>query len=844
MRSRRCGGTAITSLLAVLLAAPTPTPAAAALLSAGRGRASNSASTSSAATAADARAAGGADAGAGVSVFSGGRLKNSESPIRRLVAMLLAMKTKVEGNGKVDSELFAKYECYCKINGARLKKSIEDAEALVPQKESKHKEDTAEKDQLENKKQAGEEDLKKIEGTLLTMQTDRDNEAAEHTKETANLQANIDSLGKAIQALEDGREAGKFLQTETETVSVIRRLSTSIDMRAGDREMLTTFLSQLREGGDDSGVSYDMIRGILQQMKDTMEKDLSAANDAEAAAVKQYDGMRAAKETENNERKKQILTWTERIAALGIEIVDGTEDLNDAKHGLEEDRKTSTDLARSCGEEKKKYDAFASRRAEESLAIAETIKLLNNEEALELFKGGLATKSGSGAAGSALSLLQTASRQPAWTADAKRREALEALRAGSRGGRLTSPRLQLVATALRGRRRSFDKVLAMIDSMVQLLKKEQVDDTAKRDTCTLNIQKAVDEKKDLDSEITSLGKVVDTTEEKVRVGTEAILALENAIQESDKNVESLTKLRKEENQEYTQEFATGVQMKELLGRAKDRLQRYYNEKKSSQSTLQLSAQEQVMANLGGGPLSPLGGSSDVDDDDGAAAVSNDGAAAGARDAPKDLRPPTTGAAASSRVPPPTARRRAPSLTHAPEASFLQLASVADAAQTPLLGRPDGLSEKYNQADETGVIALFDQLMQETDEDIEELKSNENLAQADYEKAIQEAADKRASDARSVSFKEGVKADNEANLHETQGRLKQREEASQSKATILEDLHKQCDWLIANFGVRKSARTTEIEALNQATAVLSGASSAFTQLKRGRRGLRQRRLRAT
>merc|ERR1740123_2320632 len=104
---------------------------------------------------------------------------------------------------------------------------------------------------------------------------------------------------------------------------------------------------------------------------------------------------------------------------------------------------------------------------------------------------------------------------------------------------------------------------------------------------------------------------------------------------------SLTKLRKEENQEYTQEFATGVQMKELLGRAKDRLQRYYNEKKSSQSTLQLSAQEQVMSNLGGGPLSPLGGSSDVDDDDGAAAVSNDGAAAGARDAPKDLRPPTT-----------------------------------------------------------------------------------------------------------------------------------------------------------------------------------------------------------
>jgi hypothetical protein len=43
------------------------------------------------------------------------------------------------------------------------------------------------------------------------------------------------------------------------------------------------------------------------------------------------------------------------------------------------------------------------------------------------------------------------------------------------------------------------------------------------------------------------------------------------------------------------------------------------------------------------------------------------------------------------------------------------------------------------------------------------------------------------------------------------------------ATVISDLHAACDFIMQNFDLRKEARTSEIEGLKNAKAVLSGAS---------------------
>merc|ERR1719258_113927 len=101
----------------------------------------------------------------------------------------------------------------------------------------------------------------------------------------------------------------------------------------------------------------------------------------------------SAKTKEINALGKQIESKTSRVGELGVELVTLKEDLDDTTKSLMEDEAFLKDLEKNC---KTKEDEWAVRqkiRAEELLAIADTIKLLNDDDALELFKKTLPTPS-------------------------------------------------------------------------------------------------------------------------------------------------------------------------------------------------------------------------------------------------------------------------------------------------------------------------------------------------------------------------------------------------------------------------------------------------------------------
>merc|ERR1719281_1807632 len=61
-------------------------------------------------------------------------------------------------------------------------------------------------------------------------------------------------------------------------------------------------------------------------------------------------------------------------------------DLTDSEAALIEDQKFLADLDKNCATQKDEYAERVKTRAEELVAIAETIKILNDDDALELFK--------------------------------------------------------------------------------------------------------------------------------------------------------------------------------------------------------------------------------------------------------------------------------------------------------------------------------------------------------------------------------------------------------------------------------------------------------------------------
>merc|ERR1712216_634889 len=226
----------------------------------------------------------------------------------------------------------------------------------------------------------------------------------------------------------------------------------------------------------------------------------------ENASIKDFDALVAAKTKEINALTKEVESKTSRIGELGVSLVTQKEDLDDTTKSLIEDEAFLKDLEKNC---KTKEDEWATRckiRAEELLAIADTIKILNDDDALDLFKKTLPAPS--------LMQLKTNGK-------AMKLRALAALE-GNKG----DYRLNLISLALKGKKVSFDKVLKMIDDMISLLGQEQRDDDDKKEYCEKLIDKTEDDVKQLELEVSDLGKAIADYKEQIATLGEEVSALE------------------------------------------------------------------------------------------------------------------------------------------------------------------------------------------------------------------------------------------------------------------------------------------------------------------------------
>ena len=69
----------------------------------------------------------------------------------------------------------------------------------------------------------------------------------------------------------------------------------------------------------------------------------------------------------------------------------------------------------------------------------------------------------------------------------------------------------------------------------------------------------------------------------------------------------------------------------------------------------------------------------------------------------------------------------------------------------------------------GVIAMVDLLIKDLDKEMAEAETSEKDAQADYETAMKDSAEKRTADSKSLTEKESIKADVEADHKKKQKR---------------------------------------------------------------------------
>merc|ERR1719284_1946164 len=405
------------------------------------------------------------------------------NPVRKVVQMLQAMSKKVTQEGEKEAELFEKFMCYCKTGTGDLSKSIGDAETKIPQLESELKDAEATLAETKEGLKQDQNDRSAAKEAIAEATGIRQKENSAFVAAKDDFVANINAILKATVALEKGM-AGSFLQTQS--ASVLKKILNSPvtrNMLEEDRQQLLSFLSGPFSQGyaPQSG----QIVGLLKQLGDDMATNLADIMASEEKAVYTYGELMKAKTAEVNSLTEAIEAKTKKIGDLGVAIVQIKDDIGDTSDSLAEDKAFLKELEKGCDTKAAEWEERKKTRAAELLALAETIKILNDDDALELFKKTLPAPG--------VGLVQMKVTQATM-----RQEALAAVQSARRADRQGHTKLDLIMLSLSGRKVSFAKVITMIDEMVAMLKQEQLDDEHKKEYCELQFDESDDKKKSLE----------------------------------------------------------------------------------------------------------------------------------------------------------------------------------------------------------------------------------------------------------------------------------------------------------------------------------------------------------
>merc|ERR550537_1452494 len=293
-------------------------------------------------------------------------------------------------------------------------------------------------------------------------------------------------------------------------------------------------------------------------MQATAKKD-------EATAASGFEELTAAKKAEIASATSAIESKTKRSGEVAVEVVQTQDDMEDTQEEVAETSAFIGDLAKQCAEKKAAWAERQKMRAEEISAISEAIKVLNDDDALDLFKKTVPSMLETG-----MQFLQKSSKSDV----ALRAKGL--LMSLMQTGRAHTTELSLMAASLKSKAVDFSKITAQIDGMIEVLGKEQTDDDTQKAFCDEEFTKSAAEKKETEETLASLAASIEEMSATVATLKSEIETLTAEIKALDKAVADATEQRKEEHAMFLQTQAEGSAAVQLIEAAKNKLNKFYN----------------------------------------------------------------------------------------------------------------------------------------------------------------------------------------------------------------------------------------------------------------------------
>jgi chromosome segregation ATPase len=502
-------------------------------------------------------------------------------PVSKVITLLKDMLKQLEKEAEEDEEIYDKMACWCETNDKEKTKSIADAEARISDLTTKIEELTASSARLNTEIKNLEKEVAENQAALDKATAIRQKQLAEFNEEEKDALEAISALKAAITVLSKHNSLLQIPKSHIAGIaaSVQNQMQKHSSLLAGvlthaERKIVASFVQSPEDYFDASPTfkqSYapqsGEIFGILKQMLETFENNLSASQKEEMANQKAYEDLKAAKEDEIAAGQAQIDTKTQELADTDEKNAQAKEDIEDTKNTLSADEQFLMMLKEKCSMTDTEWEERQKTRQLEMEAVSKALAVLSTDDAHDLF-----TKTFNP------SLLQ----KDASMQSERRSQASKLLQAAAQ--KLQNPRLATLA--VRVRLDAFTRVKKAIDDMVAMLLKEKEDEIKHKDFCVeefntneLQTDKKEREKADLIAKIEDL-------EMTIKQLTDAIEQLKSEIAEMQVQLKRAGEDREKENKEFQMTVADQRATQKLLTAALNILKGFY-EKKAKAALLQI-----------------------------------------------------------------------------------------------------------------------------------------------------------------------------------------------------------------------------------------------------------------
>merc|ERR1719171_661175 len=299
------------------------------------------------------------------------------------------------------------------------------------------------------------------------------------------------------------------------------------------------------------------ILGILKQMKETFESNLSQTQKDELSDSEGYESTKAAKEDEITAGQDQIESKTQELADTDEKLAQGKQDLEDTEAQKAADEEFLENLRAQCKAMDAEMEERTKTRTLELEAVSKAMEILSDDDAQDLF-----TKT--------FGFLEKSSMRHSKRRDIASKLLAEVARKNN------NPKL--IALAMQIRLDAFTKVKKAIDDMIAELLVEKADEIKLKDFCRGAFNENLRNTEDKEREKKGLEETIDDLTMTIEELTKRLETLKAEIVEMKEQKKRAGEDREIENKEFQETIADQRAAQKLLVQALNVLKGFYDKK--------------------------------------------------------------------------------------------------------------------------------------------------------------------------------------------------------------------------------------------------------------------------